>query len=96
MRLGLRSCMLEGTASILILLLLGLSSAAKGSRPKNDQLKSTELCNGKGRVSPEARIEGCTTLILTVLGTATALPIAYNNRGNAYVAKGDYDRAIQD
>ena len=96
MRLGLRSCMLEGTASILILLLLGLSSAAQESRLKNDHLKSTELCNGKGRVSPEARIEGCTTLILTVQGTATALPIAYNNRGNAYVAKGDYDRAIQD
>jgi len=88
--------MLEGTASILILLLLGLSSGAQGSRPKNDQLKSTELCNGKGRVSHEARIEGCTTLILAVQGRATALPIAYNNRGNAYVAKGDYDRAIQD
>ena len=24
------------------------------------------------------------------------LAIAYNNRGNAYAAKGDYDRAIQD
>ena len=91
-----RSCMREGTISILILLLFGLSSAAHGSPPKIDHLKNTELCNGKGRVSPEARIEGCTALIQTVQGNATALPIAYNNRGNAYIAQRDYDRAIRD
>src|SRR5262249_29672215 len=93
-----RSGILDGTASILmlLLLLLGLPSAAQDSRPKSDYLKNTELCNGASRASPEARIEGCTALIGTVQGTATALPIAYNNRGNAYVAKKDYDRAIED
>ena len=28
--------------------------------------------------------------------TAQTLAIAYNNRGNAYTGKGEYDRAIQD
>lgn len=69
---------------------------AQGSRLKIDHLKNTELCNGGGGAAPEARIEGCTALIQTVQGSATALPIAHNNRGNAYVARGDYDRAIQD
>src|SRR4029450_512189 len=55
-----------------------------------------ELCNGAGRTSPEARIEGCTALINGTQSGAAALPIAYNNRGNAYAAKGDLDRAIQD
>ena len=42
------------------------------------------------------RINGCTALIDSGQGTTTALAIAYNNRGNAHTAKGDYDRAIQD
>jgi tetratricopeptide (TPR) repeat protein len=91
-----RSLIAKGTASTLVLLLLGLPAAAQDPGPKGDYLKNTELCNGAGRTSPEVRIEGCTALIRTVQGAATALPIAYNNRGNAYVAKGDYDHAIQD
>lgn len=55
--------------------------------------RNIELCNG---TSPEARISGCTWLIDARQGTATTLAIAYNNRGNAYSAKSDYDRAIRD
>jgi tetratricopeptide (TPR) repeat protein len=90
-----RNGVVEGVP-VLILLLLGSPAAAQDSKPKGDYLKNIELCNGAGRTSPESRIEGCTALIHAVQGTAAALPIAYNNRGNAYAAKGDYDRAIQD
>ena len=54
------------------------------------------MCNGVDRTSFEARINGCTALIDARSSTTTALAIAYNNRGNAYAAKADYDRAIQD
>ena len=48
------------------------------------------------RTSFEPRINGCTALIDSDQTTTAASAIAYNNRGNAYAAKGDYDRAIQD
>jgi len=43
----------------------------------------------------QPRINGCTALIASSQGT-TALAIAHNNRGNAYTASGDFDRAIPD
>jgi tetratricopeptide (TPR) repeat protein len=42
------------------------------------------------------RIKGCTALIDAGDRKAAALAIAYNNRGNAYATKADYNRAIQD
>ena len=86
----------DGVAFMLILLLLASPVAAQNPKQKNDYLKNIELCNGSDRMSLEARIEGCTALIDAGRGTTTASAIAYNNRGNAYAEKGDYDRAIQD
>ena len=54
------------------------------------------MCNGSDRASLEPRIIGCTALIDAGQATPAALAIAYNNRGNAFVVKGDYERAIQD
>jgi tetratricopeptide (TPR) repeat protein len=81
-----------GTASALMLLLLGGVGAAQ--RPQ--LLKNIELCNGADRTSPDLRIDGCTALINSGAQTPQSLVIAYNNRGNAYTAKGQYDRAVQD
>lgn len=64
---------------------------AQGSR-----LKNIELCNGADRTSSEPRIRGCTALILSDGEPARIRSVAYNNRGNAYVADGAYDRAIED
>jgi tetratricopeptide (TPR) repeat protein len=55
--------------------------------------RNIELCNG---TSLEARISGCTSLIEARQGTTRTLATAYNNRGNAYTARSDYDRAIAD
>ena len=95
MEFGARGGIIGGVAPVLILLLLGLPAAAQNPKLKDNYLKNIELCNGLDRTSLEARINGCTALVDAGHGT-TALAIAYNNRGNAYTAKGDYDRAIQD
>ena len=91
MRHSVRRGVVHGTASALILLSLGGVAAAQRS-----VLKSIELCNGADRTSPDIQIDGCTSLINSGKQTPQTLVIAYNNRGNAYVAKGEYDRAVQD
>lgn len=63
---------------------------------QSSRLKNIELCNSVDRTSSEPRIRGCTALILADGETPRILSVAYNNRGNAYVAEGEYDRAIQD
>ena len=73
-----------------------LTNKGQTSKLTDNYFTNVELCNGIGRTSPEARINGCTALIDSRQGTTTTLAIAYNNRGNAYTAKTDYDRAIQD
>ena len=85
-----------GVALILILLLLGPPAAAQGPKPKDNFLRNIELCNGQDRAALEPRINGCTSLIDSGQGKPAVLATAYNNRGNAYAAKTDYDRAIQD
>ena len=95
MKFGAIGRIIHGLAPVLVLPLLGSLAAAQNSK-NGDYLKNIELCNGAGRTSFEVRIKGCTTLIDSGQGTTTALSIAYNNRGNAHTAKGDYDRAIQD
>jgi tetratricopeptide (TPR) repeat protein len=66
------------------------------SKLTDQYFQNVELCNGRNRTSLESRIGGCTALIDAGQGTTTSLAIAYNNRGNAYTGKSDYDRAIQD
>src|SRR5271156_5738244 len=69
--------------------MLGAAMAAMGqSRQENlNKCKSPD---------PDTRIAGCTALIQAGQDTTENLSVIYNNRGSAYVDKGDYDRAIQD
>src|SRR5450631_4657922 len=90
-----RGAFINGVTAILILLLLGLPVMAQNPKSKNNLIQNIALCNGSDRTSPEPQIMGCTALIDSGEHTA-ALAIAYNNRGDAYTAKGDYDRAVQD
>ena len=90
-----RGAIINGVAPILILLLLGSPVAAQNPKPNDNFLNNIALCNGSDRSSPEPQIIGCTALIDSGEHT-TAVAIAYNNRGDAYTSKGEYDRAIQD
>jgi tetratricopeptide (TPR) repeat protein len=51
---------------------------------------------GGQAIDPDLRISGCTSVIQCGTETQANLAIAFNNRGIAYAAKGDNDRAIQD
>src|SRR5688572_2246473 len=84
------------TAAFALALLLLAASAAAQTAKKGNYLGNIELCNRMDRTALDARIGGCTVLIDAGYGTTAALAIAFNNRGNAYIAKGDFDRAIQD
>jgi len=44
----------------------------------------------------DLQIKGCTSLIESGQWSGKYLAFAYNNRGNAYKVKGDFDRAIAD
>jgi tetratricopeptide (TPR) repeat protein len=45
---------------------------------------------------PDRQIEGCTSIISAARETRTNMAIAYNNRGNAYVDKKQYELALSD
>ncbi len=82
---------LQGALAAFVLILMSLPGAAQSPRIKN-----IELCNGADRTSPDPQIAGCTALIESGNETPAILTVAFNNRGNAYTNKGDYDRAIED
>jgi tetratricopeptide (TPR) repeat protein len=69
--------------------LLGAAIAAMGQgRQENlDKCQSDD---------PDVKVTGCTALIQADQDTTKNLSVIYNNRGNAYEKKGDYDRAIED
>src|SRR6516162_8015563 len=81
----------RGAASAVLLVLLGAVAAAQTPR-----LKNIESCNSEDRTTRDPQINGCTTLIDSGEETPQVLAIAYNNRGNAYTTKGEYDLAIKD
>jgi tetratricopeptide (TPR) repeat protein len=95
METSAKACTFPGVALVLILLLQGAPATAQKAK-KDGYLGNIELCNSLDRAALDARIKGCTALIDAGDRKAAALAIAYNNRGNAYAARADYNRAIQD
>ena len=77
--------------SAVMLLLHGTPAWAQSSK-----LKNFELCNGVGSISLDLQISGCTALIASGALVSQGLVVAHNIRGNAYLKKNEYDRAIQD
>src|ERR1035441_3959902 len=103
MKFSARRGITDGVAAMFILLFVGSVALAQAA-PKPNQtpksssaLKNIDLCNGVNRTtSPEPQILGCTALINSGDLTTNALAIAYNKRGDAYVAKGAYALALLD
>ena len=72
-------------------------------RPVSARRRRSNRRPGRGAMTSEAdgvsldlRISGCTTVIQSGEESNSDLAIAFNNRGTAYGAKGQHDRAIQD
>ena len=76
----------------LIIFMLSVTSAA-GQSPKSSNV---DLCNGQSRASSDSQIMGCTALIKSDASSPQVLAVAYNNRGNAFSTKGEYELAIRD
>src|SRR5258706_13189970 len=76
-------------ALLLGLLLSGVTTATAQSPP--GACFSTDA-----NTSLDLRINACTGLIESKGLSPDRLAVAFQNRGSAYVAKGDTDRAIQD
>ncbi|MGN8545251.1 tetratricopeptide repeat protein [Bradyrhizobium sp. 13971] len=82
--------------SLLVAMLPALPAVAQNPK-KDNYLRTIGLCSGLDRTPADARVAACTALIDAGQDmTPAGLAIAYNNRGNAYAAKGDYDGAIRD
>ncbi len=76
-------------ALLLGLLLVGVTTATA-------QLPLGACFSTDPNTSLDLRIDTCTSLIQSKGLSQDRLAIAFQNRGSAYVAKGDTDRAIQD
>ena len=53
-------------------------------------------CEGKGGATLDQQISGCTAMIESGKFSGANLAVPFNNRGDAYIWKGNYDRAIAD
>src|SRR5262245_18726936 len=69
-----------------------LLSAASDS----PRLNNINKCNGGEGSLPDVQLAGCTLLIESGAESTRILALVYNNRGNAFIRRGDYDRAIED
>jgi hypothetical protein len=54
------------------------------------------MCTGQAGIDWDQQIESCTAIIQSPQESPRNRAVAYKNRGNAWDAKGDYDRAIAD
>jgi lipoprotein NlpI len=76
---------------------LPMMAAAGITSPVAAQTQQIDWCVNKNNAySPDLSIDGCTAVIQSGRPSGQGLAWAYYNRGNAYQAKGEYDRAIAD
>ena len=78
--------------------LTAVTFAMSASAPVQSQVSPNwRQCVNEGEVfAPEVAIRSCTVLIESASETRSNWAIAFYNRGNAFRARGDYDRAIAD
>jgi carboxyl-terminal processing protease len=63
---------------------------------QSDLAQAWTWCVNEAKASADLQIGGCTAVIQSGRLNQQNLSISFNNRGNAYLAKGDYDHAIAD
>src|SRR5579864_4024771 len=80
-----------GLSGLLVAAGLSLSTAARAQIQKE-----VDRCAGKEEVTIDLKISSCAAVIASKTYTGKNLAFAFNNRGNAYYASNDYDRAVAD
>src|SRR6185312_2905379 len=80
--------------SVIIASVLAVTATAGAAQAEQSQ--AWTWCVNEDKASPDLQIGGCTSVIQSGRETARNIAIAFNNRGNAWHAKKDYDRAIAD
>lgn len=73
-----------------------LSSVARAQKPATPAEQRAACDNKSGHESPDAQIAACSALIDAGNEKPNNLSVDYNNRGKAYAAKDDEDRALKD
>src|SRR5262245_22969647 len=85
--------MLKGLHLVWALLAVSLCSPVAAQQLPPDWV----WCVNEGNAfSPDVQITGCTAVLQRGRETTWMTANAYNHRGSAYRAKGDYDHAITD
>ena len=84
-------------ASCVGIIAAALAIAALASSPSRaEESQAWKWCVNNEKASPDLQISGCTTVIQSGRETTKNIAIAFNNRGNAFHDKKEYDRAISD
>src|SRR3974390_3465479 len=72
-------------------------AALAGPHPTRAQpAPEWRFCDARAVATPDVRIQACTALIGSARVSERNRTAAYNNRGAAWLAKGEIDRAIAD
>jgi lipoprotein NlpI len=87
--MSIKACVFAGAIALMAVTGFAGSAAAQ-------QSQAWTWCENKEKASPDIQIGGCTTVIQSGKESKKNLATAFNNRGNAYDDKKQYDRAIQD
>src|ERR1700686_3115552 len=74
-------------------LALAALAAAAGARAQ-PQSQEYAWCMNKEKTTPDLQITGCTAIIEQGKETQENFSIVFNNRGNAWYRKRDYDQAL--
>ncbi|MCE9521325.1 MAG: tetratricopeptide repeat protein [Alphaproteobacteria bacterium] len=74
----------------------GKAKPVQPAETSTGQFDNNALCDGGMMITSDDQIKGCTALLKSGRLTRERKAVALYNRGNAYVGKNDFARAIQD
>src|SRR5437660_4528769 len=88
--------MMAGETRVLMAAIIIITAVLAGPAAGQKSQAWTWCVNDDNRYSADQQISGCTSVLQSANESKKNTAIALNNRGNAYHAKKNYDRAIED
>jgi hypothetical protein len=100
MKSRILACMIEAAAIAALAIPNCFAAQAQGGqlaeRPPRIRISDAEHCYEFARTNPDVAVYYCSAASASNQLSRVNLAVTPNNRGNAYLAKSDYQRAIQD